>query len=74
MDKERRLHEGVEYRKADDGSSIVRGYGAVFGKRADIGGWFTEEIKRGAFDNVLDNQDVVFVFNHDEDRLLARST
>lgn len=71
MEIERRLHEEVEYRQEGD-TRIVRGYGAVFGKIADIG-YFTEEIRTGAFDSVM-QEDVVFVFQHDNDKILARST
>jgi len=71
MEIERRLHEAIEYREEGD-TRIVRGYGAVFGKTADLG-FFTEEIRSGAFDTVM-SDDVVFVFQHDTDKILGRST
>ena len=69
---ERRLSTEIEYREEGD-NSYVKGYGAVFNSTADIG-YFTEEIRQGAFDGVVEGQDVVFVFQHDPDKILARST
>lgn len=71
---ERRLHidDALEFRDEND-NSIVRGYGAVFNKTADLGR-FTEEIMPGAFDSVLHDHDVVFVFQHNTDNILARSS
>ena len=57
--------ERIEVRKQDDGGVAVAGYAAVFGQRADIGGWFTEEIERGAFDESLAaKDDVQFLIEH----------
>ena len=54
--------------------NVVEGHAAVFGERANIGGWFTEVFERGAFDRT-DFTDVLFsVINHDMRSLpLARS-
>lgn len=71
MEIERRLHEAIEYRE-EENNHIVRGYGAVFNSTADIGP-FTEEVRAGAFDGVMDD-DVVFVFQHNNDNILGRST
>lgn len=54
--------------------AAIEGYAAVFDSPADIGGYFTEVIKRGAFKRAIQEaQDVIGVINHDEDRLIART-
>jgi HK97 family phage prohead protease len=57
-----------------DGKTIrkVEGYAAVFNELSRNLGWFREKIAPGAFDNVLDN-DVVALFNHDPNHILART-
>jgi HK97 family phage prohead protease len=57
-----------------NGEKVVRGTAAVFNKRShDLGG-FTEIIEPGAFERVLSQSpDVVALFNHDPDHLLART-
>lgn len=57
-----------------DGKQIrkVSGYAAVFNQLSRNLGWFREKIEPGAFDNVLDN-DVVALFNHDPNFVLART-
>lgn len=52
---------------------IIEGYAAVFNEETNIGGWFIESIKEGAFRNEsLD--DVAFLVNHDMNKIaLARS-
>jgi len=62
-----------DLRAISDGN-VVEGHAAVFGERANIGGWFTEVFERGAFDST-DFTDVLFsVINHDMRSLpLARS-
>ena len=60
----------VELRALDNEESReVDGYAVVFNQPADLG-WFTEEIDRHAFDNA-DMSDVVLLFNHDENYVLA---
>lgn len=56
--------------RADDNK--VEGYGAVFNTSTNIG-WFTEEIRADAFDEA-DMTDVVWVFNHNTDNLLGRTS
>lgn len=64
--------------RADDGepSRKVRGYAAVFDRSSVNLGFedyqFFEIIERGAFDDVL-NDNVVALFNHDDNLILARS-
>lgn len=62
----------MEVREADGGVR-VEGYAAVFGQRADIGGFFFEQIERGAFADALGRDDVVFLFNHQPDTMMART-
>ena len=63
----------IEVRAEDDGAVRVEGYAAVFGEETDIGGFFRERIERGAFSDAIKNDDVVFVFNHDEATIMART-
>ena len=61
--------------RADGGESRkVGGYAATFNKWSLplYGGWFREKVSPGAFDAVLD-QDVVAVFNHNDNYILARN-
>lgn len=52
---------------------IVDGHAAVFGQKANIGGWFEEVVERGAFDKT-DFRDVVMTVNHNLRQIpLARS-
>ena len=59
----------------ENGTPLVRGYAAVFDSEShDLGG-FREIIEPNAFDRVLESgPDVVALFNHDADNLLARTT
>ena len=67
----------IEYREMDGGEKrpVIVGYAAVFQSPShDLGG-FIETIHPRAFDDVLKtNPDVVGVFNHDKNMLLARSS
>lgn len=51
--------------RADSDGVKVSGYAAVFDQAADIGGYFTEVIARGAFKEAIGRDDVVFLINHD---------
>lgn len=65
-----------EVRSEEDGSFSFIGYAATFERKSvDLGG-FTEVIKRGAFRSVLDDHgaDVRFLYNHNADYLLARTS
>lgn len=59
----------VEMRASEDG--MIEGVAAVVNSRTNLG-WFDEEIRAGAFDDVL-NDDVRVLFNHDPNMVLARS-
>ena len=58
----------------NDGKNRVFGYAARYNTPSvDLGG-FVEVLERGAFDGILDsNPDVLALFNHDNNHLLART-
>lgn len=58
--------------QASDEGVKVSGYAAVFNQETDIGGYFREVVKPGAFAEAIGRDDVVFVINH-EGLPLARS-
>ena len=65
----------VEQREDGEETRKITGYAAVFNKWSNplgMDGWFREKIDARAFDNVL-NDDVVAVFNHDNNIILARN-
>jgi len=71
----RRLFMNPELRatKTEDGGMIIEGHPAVFNQMTNVGGWFQEIIKPGAFDG-CDMTDVAFFVNHDDGQIpLARS-
>lgn len=61
-------------RRADGDKMTLTGYAAVFGEAADIGGYFSEVIARGAFTETLKTADVRAYFDHDSGRILGRSS
>lgn len=63
---------GVEVRAKDEGGFSFRGTAAVFDQLSDDLGGFREQIKRGAFKKVLDD-DVRLLYNHDPNYVLARN-
>ena len=72
MEDNREIRSFGEIRAQED-SRKVEGYAAVYDTESlDLGG-FTEIIARGAFDDVIP-QSVVFVrFNHNGEKVIARS-
>lgn len=82
-DLERRfiLSNEVEVRAfEEEGKRFLEGYASVFEKRSVLllenNKIFHEIIQRGAFDEILlnENLDVKFLFNHDRSKMLARSS
>ena len=67
------VKEQREFRmeSAEQNGNTIRGYAAVYNSDSEWMGGFYEQIERGAFDSVLDN-DVRAYFNHDENLLLGR--
>ena len=63
----------LEQREESDGSKI-QGYAALFDVVTDIGGWFTESIRSGAFSRALkEGDDTRCLFNHSPDFILGRT-
>lgn len=69
---ERRFFQ-VELRAPEQDSRTIEGYAAVFNSDSQVmwGNWI-ERIAKGAFSEVL-NDDVVALFNHDPNYILARN-
>ena len=64
--------ENLEFRAEED-NNVVVGYGSVFNSMSNDLGGFREVIAPSAFEGRLED-DVRFLFNHDPNMLLARST
>lgn len=63
----------IEYRDGgDQPQTIVTGYAAVFNQLSRTIGWFREKIDPAAFEGRLQD-DVVALFNHDMNLVLART-
>lgn len=62
----------VEFRKKDENTMRFSGHAAVFDELSENLGGFREQIKRGAFKDVL-TDDVRLLVNHDSNLLLART-
>jgi len=60
--------------RAEGDELRVEGYAAVFNQVTDIGGHFREQIAPGAFAEAIGRDDVVFLWNHDADTVMARTT
>lgn len=63
----------LELRVGENEAPKIVGYAAVFNTWTDIGGWFREQIKPGAFAKTIRENDVRALFNHDEDFVLGRN-
>ncbi len=71
----------IDFRAVEDenGKRFLEGHAALFNVRSKLilegGRTFFETIERGAFDEILRNEnlDVKFVFNHDRNKMLART-
>jgi HK97 family phage prohead protease len=66
--------EDVELRITDDEKPKIKGYAAKFGKWSEDLGGFTERIRKGAFDEVIENGDIRALKNHDPNLILGRTT
>ena len=53
--------------------TLIRGTAVFFDQLSRNLGWFREKFERGAFDDVLKN-DIVALFNHDNNLILGRTT
>lgn len=74
MTLERRATTSPPEIRAGAGGKTIVGYAAVFGESADIGGYFTEILARGAFTKTLQTADVRAYFDHNTGRVLGRSS
>ena len=70
---ERRAFGDYELRKVgDNGAVLFRGHAAVFDQTTTIGGAFRERVDPNAFNKTLsDRFNVKFLYNHDEDSVMA---
>lgn len=69
--------KNMKTRTLSDGSeaTIIEGYASVFNSRANIDGWYEEEIAPGAFtESLSQSKDVRCLFNHDWNYVLGRSS
>lgn len=82
METERRLYtvdRPLVMRSKNSDSARFEGHAAVFNQRTWIGdpskrwGWW-EEVAPGAFARAAAEDDVVFLYNHNEDTVMARTT
>lgn len=73
MNKEIRIAAGmaVENRAEGDPQKLV-GYAAVFDQETDIGGYFREVIRRGAFSEAIGRDDIHALYNHDYGHVIGR--
>jgi len=74
------LNNDIQFRAVEeDGKKFIEGYAAVFNSRSklimEMGELFYEEIERGAFADVLeeDGLDVYLTFNHSRDYIISRT-
>jgi HK97 family phage prohead protease len=70
---ERRCLPGAELRLDGEKEPRITGYAAVFNTWADIGGWFKESIRPGAFSKTIKENDIRALKNHDKDYVLGRN-
>jgi len=70
---ERRCLPTAEIRLDGETAPKITGYAAVFDVWADIGGWFREKIKRGAFAKTIKEADIRALMNHNENYVLGRN-
>jgi len=63
----------VELRVDGEDAPKITGYAAVFNTWADIGGWFRESIRPGAFAKTIKENDIRGLVNHDENFVLGRN-
>jgi hypothetical protein len=70
---ERRAGPGLELRvEGDETKPVIAGYAAVFNQEVEIGP-FREVIRPGAFMGAIAEDDVRFLFNHEESTVMARN-
>ncbi|NVN96569.1 MAG: HK97 family phage prohead protease [Bacteroidetes bacterium] len=71
--REFRSIDNAEF-KIIEGSRRIEGYAILFNQESiDLGG-FTEIIDKNALDGIIERSDVIAFFDHNQDKVLARST
>jgi len=73
MEIEKRSVMAVPEMRADGEKRTIAGYAAVFDSEADIGGYFREVIKPGAFGESIKSADVRALVDHDSGRVIGRT-
>ena len=63
----------LEVRLGENDAPKIVGYAAVFDTWADIGGWFKESIRKGAFAKTIKENDIRALVNHNENYVLGRN-
>lgn len=71
--KEIRSIETSEFRVIPE-SRRIEGYALLFNKESNDLGGFKEVISRNALDGVLEQSDILALYNHEENKVLARNT
>jgi HK97 family phage prohead protease len=74
MTLERRATSSPPELRANDSGKVAAGYAALFNTKTDIGGYFTETILPGAFDETIRTSDVRALIDHDTGRVIGRSS
>lgn len=69
---ERRCLKAAEFR-VDEKEPKITGYAALFNTWTDIGGWFRESIRPGAFAKTVMENDIRALWNHDANYVLGRN-
>lgn len=66
---------GIEVRQSDQaGQTHFRGHAAVFNQTTEIAGAFREQVDPTAFNRTIQRADVRFLYNHEPDSVMARTT
>jgi len=72
MTHEIRILAGMQVEQRADEPQRLVGYAAVFDQETDIGGYFREVIRRGAFAEAIQRDDIHALFNHDYGSVIGR--
>lgn len=72
MTHERRVLASMKVEERADSPQKLVGYAAVFDQETDIGGYFREVIRRGAFAEAIGRDDIHALYNHDYAFVLGR--
>ncbi len=72
MTHEIRILAGMQLEDRADEPKRLVGYAAVFDQETDIGGYFREVIRRGAFAEAIKRDDIHALYNHDYGAVIGR--